>query len=312
MANWTTDNIPDQSGRVIIVTGANSGLGYETTLALAQKNATVVMACRNQTKGAEARDQVLAKVSHAQVDLMALDLGDLASVRTFAEQFREKYSRLDVLINNAGVMAIPRTETADGFEMQFGVNHLAHFALTGLLIDLLVATPKSRVVSVSSFGHVMGKIDFDDLMGQEKYTRYGAYGQSKLANILFANELQKRLRAVGAETISLSAHPGLSSTNLQSTSTHHSGALLERILYPIMMNTVAQSAAMGALPQLYAGTADDANGCDYIGPRWMHTRGYPKKVRADKSAYDETIAKRLWEVSEELTGVRYTALGQSN
>lgn len=308
MANWTTDNIPDQTGRIIIITGANSGLGYETTLALAQKNATVVMACRNQTKGAEARDQVLANASGAQVDLMALDLGDLSSVRTFAEQFREKYSRLDVLINNAGVMAIPRTETVDGFEMQLGVNHLGHFALTGLLIDLLIATPKSRVVSVSSFGHVTGKINFDDLMLKENYTRYGAYGQSKLANILFANELQKRLSAIGAKTISLSAHPGLSATNLQSTSTHHSGALAERIIYPIIMNTVAQSAAMGALPPLYAGFSDDANGCDYIGPRWMHTRGYPKKVRADKSAYDENTAKRLWEVSEELTGVQYTAL----
>lgn len=311
MANWTQDDIPEQSGHVVIVTGANSGLGYETTLALAKKNATVVVAARNMSKGKKAQDDILAQVSNADLHLMQLDLGDLASVRTFANEFQAKFERLDILINNAGIMAIPRSETTDGFETQFGVNHLGHFALTGLLIEILMNTANSRVVSVSSSANYFGNMNFDDLMGEQDYSRYGAYCQSKLANVVFANELQKRLTAMNADMISLSAHPGLSHTNLQSTSTDHSGSVIESILYPIMMNTMAQSQAMGALPQLFAATAPQANGCDFIGPNFMGLRGYPKKVRANKDAYDETIAKRLWEASEALTGVRYTALEQA-
>lgn len=308
MANWTTDNIPDQTGRVVIVTGANSGLGYETSLALAQKNATVIMACRNLIKGATARDEVKKHAPNAQLDLMELDLGSLESVRTFAKNFRAAYDRLDVLINNAGIMAIPRRETADGFETQLGVNHLGHFALTGLLIDMIVATPGSRVVSVSSGANYMGTMDFDDLMGEKEYTRYGAYSQSKLANVLFANELNRRLSEAGVDSISLSAHPGYANTNLQGTSVSHSGALLDRLLYPITNRIMAQSQTMGALPQLYAAIAPEANGCDFIGPNFFNMRGYPKKVRANEDAYNEGIAARLWAVSEELTGVRYTAL----
>ncbi len=310
MARWTTKDIPDQSGRVVIVTGANSGLGYETSLALAEKNATVIMACRNMSKGQDALNQVKAKVPHATVELMQLDLGSLASVNVFAETYRANYDRLDLLINNAGIMGIPRGETADGFEIQFGVNHLGHFALTGLLIDLIIQTPNSRVVSVSSSANFFGTMNFDDLMGEQSYTRYGAYSQSKLANILFANELQKRLEEAGVNTISLSAHPGYSSTNLQSTSTAHSGALIERILYPVLGRVMAQSQAQGALPQLYAAVSPDANGCDFIGPHFMNMRGYPKKVRAKADAYDEEIAKRLWEASEKLTGITYSALEQ--
>ena len=308
---WTSKDIPDQTGRVAIVTGANSGLGYETSLALARKNAIVVMGCRNKAKGEEARNEVLAHVSNAKVELIPLDLGDLASVRDFAEAFHAKYDRLDILINNAGIMAIPRSETVDGFETQFGVNHLGHFALTGLLLERLVQTPGSRVVSVSSTANYIGSINFDDLMGEKEYSRYGAYGQSKLANVLFANELQKRLAEAGADTISLSAHPGYANTNLQGNSTEHSGAFLERLLYPITNSILAQSQEMGALPQLFAATAPEANGCDFIGPNFLNTRGYPKKVRPNKDAYNAGIARRLWEISETLTGVQYQALDRA-
>jgi hypothetical protein len=191
------------------------------------------------------------------------------------------------------------------------VNHLGHFALTGLLLERLLQTPGSRVVSVSSTANYIGKINFDDLVGEKAYSRYGAYGQSKLANVLFANELHRRLAAAGKDTISLSAHPGYANTNLQGTSTAHSGALLERLLYPITNNILAQSQAMGALPQLFAATSPEANGGDFIGPNFMNTRGYPKKVRPNKDAYDADIARRLWEMSESLTGVHYAALEQA-
>jgi protochlorophyllide reductase len=305
---WTLNNMSDQTGRVAIVTGANSGLGYETSLALAQKNATVIMACRNLKKGEAALRDVRSKAPNASVELMQLDLGDLSSVRSFAEGFQSKYDRLDILINNAGIMAIPRSETKDGFETQFGVNHLGHFALTGLLINLLLKTENSRVVSVSSSANYRGTINFDDLMGEKEYTRWGTYAQSKLANVLFANELQRRLTAIGADTISLSAHPGLAATNLQTTSTSHSGNRVEGLVYSLLGPLLAQSQAQGALPQLFAATDPDANGGDFIGPDFMNMRGYPKKVRAKEDAYDEAIARQLWESSVELTGVSYAEL----
>lgn len=308
MAQWTENNIPDQTGRIVIITGANSGLGYETTLALAKKNATIIMACRNLSKGETALNDVLAQVPHATVTLMQLDLGSLDSVRAFAEKFRADYNQLDLLINNAGIMAIPRSETVDGFETQFGVNHLGHFALTGLLIDMIVQTPNSRIVNVSSSANYMGSINFDDLMGEKNYTRYGAYGQSKLANVLFSNELQRRFVAAGVSTIAVSSDPGLSNTNLQTNTSDQSGNILERLFYPVVMNTMAQSQAMGALTQLFAATASEANGCDYISPSFMGMRGHPKKAKANQTAYDEATAKRLWQVSEELTGITYPEL----
>lgn len=310
--HWTIKDMPDQAGRIVVVTGANSGLGYETTLAFAQKNATVVMACRNLKKGAEARDEVLAQFPNATLDLMELDLGSLASVRSFAEAFHANYSQLDLLINNAGIMAVPRSETVDGFETQFGVNHLGHFALTGLLLPKLLSTPGSRVVSVSSIASYGADIKFDDIMHEQGYARYMMYGQTKLANVLFANELQRRLATAGANTISVSAHPGVSNTNLQSTTVGHSGNPFERVIYGmIVMPLLSQSQAQGTLPQLYAATAADVNGCDFIGPDFMRLRGYPKKEQADAKAYDESIAQRLWEVSVELTGVDYAELAQA-
>ena len=302
--SWTTDQIPDQTGRVAVVTGANSGLGYETALALARKGAQVVMGCRNAAKSEAAVQAIRAAAPGALLTPLPLDLADLASVRRFAAAVLAGGLRLDLLVNNAGVMAIPRCETADGFEMQIGVNHLAHFALTGLLMDRIMQTPGSRVVTVSSMAADGGRIAFDDLHGWNSYTRYGAYSQSKLANLLFAFELQRRLVKAGSSTLSLAAHPGLSATELQDNTAQSSGSLWERVVYPVMHATLSQSAAAGALPQLYAATATGVTPGGFYGPR-LKVRGAPVEAHAPSAAYDEAAAARLWEVSEELTRVGY-------
>ncbi len=293
--HWTAIDIPDQSGKVAIVTGANSGIGYDTARELAKKYATVIMACRNTAKGDKAAQMVLDVYPQAKVKVMQLDLADLETVRSFAKRFRSGYDRLDMLINNAGIMAVPYGVTEDGFERQFGTNHLGHFALTGLLIDLLLNTEGSRVVTISSTAHLMGSINFDDLNGEKSYFKWGAYGQSKLANLLFAYELQRRLAAAGSSTISVAAHPGYTATNLQS-------GTFFNFLNPIF----GQDQAMGALPTLYAATSPEVNGCDYIGPDgFMEQRGYPKKVHSNGSSHDEATARKLWQVSEEMTGVKF-------
>jgi protochlorophyllide reductase len=232
---WTQNDMPDMTGKVVIITGANSGLGLESTKALAAKGATVVMACRSLGKAEQAKAEVLQQTPNARLDVMALDNASLESVRAFAEAFKAKYERLDILLNNAGVMAIPRTETKDGFEMQLGVNHLAHFALTGLLLDLLTNTPGARVHSTSSSAAFGGSINFADLMGEKAYSRWTAYGQSKLANALFATELNRRLKAAGHNTLANSSHPGLVMTNLQTNSLQESGAPFGRTaaLWPV-------------------------------------------------------------------------------
>jgi NAD(P)-dependent dehydrogenase (short-subunit alcohol dehydrogenase family) len=309
MSHWTTEEIPDQTGRVAIVTGANSGLGLETTIALAQHGAHVVMACRNTERMQRARLQVLRAVPDADLALMILDLASLAAVHDFADKFRANYDRLDLLINNAGVMAPPRRESADGFELQFAVNHLGHFALTGLLLDLLLETPGSRVVTVSSGVAFMGEIRFDDLQWEQSYSRYGAYGQSKLANVLFAQELQRRLHASGATTLSLVAHPGFADTDLQENAAEATGSRAEAFMYRVIKGAgLAQSAAQGALPQLYAATAPDARGGAFYAPHFLSMRGYPQEIDPPKAANDLETAARLWRVSEELTGVHYEAL----
>jgi NAD(P)-dependent dehydrogenase (short-subunit alcohol dehydrogenase family) len=304
VSKWTINDIPDQTGRVFIITGANSGLGYESTLALARKNARIVMACRNMEKGEVAAEAVRQQVPQADLDLMQLDLASLDSIHNFAAAFQARYARLDVLMNNAGVMAIPRRETTDGFEMQFGVNHLGHFALTGRLLPLLLRTPGSRVVTVSSMVHLVGRIYFDDLRVRNNYSRYCAYGQSKLANVLFAFELQRRLAAVGNDTISVAAHPGYAATELQSTSTTTSNATLEGLSYKIGNNLMAQSAATGAVSQLRAAVDPGVQGGEFWGPRFT-AFGQARPGRAQKNAYDPDIAARLWQRSEELTGVRF-------
>lgn len=303
---WTQNDMPDMTGKVVIITGANSGLGLESTKEIAAKGATVVMACRSLRKAEEAKADVLRQVPQAKLDVMALDNASLDSVRAFAAAFKAKYDRLDLLLNNAGVMAIPHAKTEEGFEMQFGVNHLAHFALTGLLLDLLTSTPNARVHNVSSSAAFGGKIYFDDLMGDKTYNRWAAYGQSKLANAVFATELNHRLKAAGYDTIANSSHPGLVMTNLQTNSLQQSGApLSERILYGLIGPLIGQDIRMGVLPQLYAATAPGAKGGVFYGPKTFRVRGYPAEQPCNDALDDAALRQRFWEVSEELTGVRY-------
>ncbi|MFN2201066.1 MAG: oxidoreductase [Caldilineaceae bacterium] len=302
---WTKMDIPDLTGKVIVVTGANSGLGLECTKAFAEKGATVVMAVRNLQKGEAAAAEVHSVTPNASLEVMKLDNADLNCVRDFADAFQANYERLDILLNNAGLMAIPRQETVDGFEMQLGVNHLAHFALTGLLLDLITSTPHARIHNVTSSANWGGHINFDDLMGEEEYSRWGAYGQSKLANVFFTFELQKRLSAAGYDTIANTSHPGFVISNLQSNSVEQSGTKVEGVLYKIAGPFLAQDISMGVLPMLYAMTAEEAKGGALYGPRRFRMRGYPAEQKANDEAYDADALRRFWEVSEELTGITY-------
>ncbi len=303
---WTLKDMPDMTGKIVIITGANSGLGLESTRAITAKGATVVMACRNLTKAENAKSEVLRTVPSGTLDVMQLDNASLDSVRAFADAFKAKYDQLDLLLNNAGVMAIPRTETADGFEMQIGVNHLGHFALTGLLLDVITATPGARIHSTSSSAAFGGRINLDDLMGEQSYNRWTAYGQSKLANAVFATELNRRLKAAGHDTIANSSHPGLVMTNLQANSLEQSGRpLLERLAYPIAERLLAQDVSMGILPQLMASTAPEAKGGVFYGPKTMRVRGYPAEQKCNSALDDATLLKRFWEKSEQLTGISY-------
>jgi NAD(P)-dependent dehydrogenase (short-subunit alcohol dehydrogenase family) len=306
---WTTDEIPDQQGKVAVVTGGNSGIGYEAALALAKKGAHVVLAVRSAEKGQAAARAIKGAHPAATVETMALDLSDLGSVRGFAEAFLKRFTRLPLLINNAGVMALPFRQTKDGFEMQFGTNHLGHFALTGLLLPAILAAPQSRVVTVSSGMHLRGVMDFANLDGSRSYGRWRAYAQSKLANLLFAYELQRRLATIGADTISVGCHPGYAATNLQTAGPKMDGSRLSERISAIGNRLFAQSAAMGALPTLYAATAPDVNGCDYIGPvGFIQMYGAPGKTPSSARSYDPVVAAQLWQVSEQLTGVRYEML----
>jgi NAD(P)-dependent dehydrogenase (short-subunit alcohol dehydrogenase family) len=299
---WTAADIPDQHGRVAVVTGANSGLGLVTARRLAAAGATVVLACRNEGKAEAAAAEIVRRSPGASVEVGRVDLGDLASVERFAADQVARHDRLDLLVNNAGIMYTPRGTTTDGFELQFGTNHLGHFALTGRLLPALLGTDGARVVTVSSLEHRRGHLRLDDLMAEQKYGRYRAYRQSKLANASFGIELDRRLRAAGAGLLSVVAHPGYSATNLQFT-----GPLMpDRVLAAIGNRVLAQSADMGALPQLYAATAPGVEGGSYIGPGGMgEMRGHPKVVRAIDEANDPAIARQLWEASERLTGVAY-------
>ena len=302
---WTQKDIPDQKGKVVIVTGGNSGIGYEAALALSGRNADVILAVRSADKGEEAASQIRQLYPQAQIAVMALNLADLKSVRAFAESFLASHDRLDILINNAGVMALPARKTVDGFEMQFGTNHLGHFALTGLLLPALKKTPGARIVTVSSGVHVSGDIHFDDLQWEKKYDRWGAYAQSKLANLLFAYELQRRFAGTGIKAISVSCHPGYAATNLQYAGPQMEGSAFALWLSRTGNALFAQKQDIGALPTLFAAVAAEVNGCDYIGPAGG-MRGYPQKVKSNNKSYDEALAKRLWIVSEKLTGVVYS------
>jgi len=293
MSRWTATHIPDQTGRVAVITGANTGLGYETATALAAKGARVVLAVRNLDKGKAAADLITRAHTGADVSVTELDLTSLQSVRDAADQIRAGFDQIDLLVNNAGVMMAPKSTTRDGFELQFGTNHLGHFAFTGLLLDRLLATPLSRVVSVSSNGHRVGRIRFDDLQSTRRYSRMGAYGQSKLANLLFTYELQRRLS--GTDTIAVAAHPGGSDSEL---SRYLPGAL------QLAFGPLSQSTEMGALPTLRAATDPGVSGGEYYGPGGLlEMRGYPELVASSGRSHDVDVARRLWTVSEELTGV---------
>lgn len=308
--DWTRDHIGDLTGRQVLITGANSGIGFETAQLLADRGATVTLGCRDAKRGHDALERVRAAVPDAQIQLLELDLADLASVTAAAERWRADHDRLDVLINNAGVMAPPLRRTSDGFELQFGVNHLGHFALTGRLLDALLAADQPRVVTVSSLAHQMGEIAFDDLnWTHRRYRAFKAYAQSKLANLLFTFELQRRSVAAGVALDALAAHPGYAATELQARGPQMRGAALTERLSSLANRLFAQDAAHGALPTVVAATRPDAQGADYWGPDGRFgTRGLPARTPVSAAATDLTAAAQLWDRSEQLTGVTYDAL----
>jgi len=307
-SKWTAAQIPTQAGRTALITGANSGIGYRAALELARHGAHVLLGCRNYEKGHAALDRLLREVPGAAAELVELDMASLASIRAFAAAFAARGIALDLLINNAGVMALPKRElTADGFERQFGTNHLGHFALTGLLMPQLLAASAPRVVTVASLAHRNGKIDFDNLQSERNYKPWDAYGESKLANILFANELNRRAVAAHSKLVSIPVHPGVSATNIIANGPGSSGpkAMVLKLLAPLIM----QPDAAGALPTLYAAASPQARGGEYIGPDGlMEMKGSPVVVKPRPKALDQAVGQRLWTVSEELTGVVYPSL----
>lgn len=306
ITHWTTANLPSQRGQLAFVTGANSGVGFQAALALARAGASVILGCRNRAKAEAAQARIRAAVPAAQLELADLDLARLDSVRAAAARFLDSGRPLDLLINNAGVMALPeRCTTPDGFELQLGTNHFGHFALTGLLLPAVLAAPAARIVTVSSIAHRGATLDFGNLNWEHGYKPWPAYRRTKLANLLFAFELQRRLARVQAPAVSIAVHPGVSNTNLFNAGPGQGGGLIAKIV-PLFIPLVAQSEAQGALPTLYAATASDVHGGAFYGPDgWRQMRGFPVEVRPEPQAQDEALATRLWDVSEEATGVRY-------
>lgn len=297
MKKWNTNNIPDQTGRVLIITGATSGLGKEATRVFAEKNATVIMAVRNTAKGEEVAAEFKKAMPNAKIKVRKLDLGSLASAKSFSEGIIAGYNHLDILINNAGVMTCPFSKTEDGFEIQMGTNHLGHFALTGLLMPLLKSTKGSRIVATSSIAHRQGNIDFEDINWEErKYNTTKAYGDSKIANLYFAYELARKLKDDPNAPVVTSAHPGWTSTELQ----RHS--LMFRILNPLF----SQNVENGVLPTLRAATDENAKAGDYFGPSgFQELKGAPIIVKSNEISYNKVNAKRLWDLSEKLTGIKF-------
>ncbi|MCP3685894.1 MAG: SDR family NAD(P)-dependent oxidoreductase [bacterium] len=306
---WTSEDIPDLTSKVIIVTGANSGIGFETAKELSRKGAKTILACcdiegnKYTSKGALAK--IKEEIPDASVEIIHLDLASLNSIHEFADEFKNKYERLDVLVNNAGIWACPHLKTEDGFEKQLGVNFLGHFALTGLLMDHLKKTPKSRVVNVSSLAHKPCKIDFQNLMFEKGgYKPHETYRRSKLAKLLFTYELQRRFQSVGVNCISVAAHPGTTKTNL---SRYRTKEVFWKIFFPILNAMLAQNTPIGALPTLRASVDLEVKGGDYYGPRGVfETRGHPVKVKSTKESHNKENAKELWEISEKLTKIRYS------
>ncbi|MDH6610064.1 NAD(P)-dependent dehydrogenase (short-subunit alcohol dehydrogenase family) [Streptomyces sp. SAI-208] len=306
MAGWSVEDVPELDGRVAVVTGANSGIGYAAARGLARAGARVLLACRSETRGVEARDRLAGEVPGADVEFARLNLADLASVREFASAY--PYGRLDLLVNNAGVMALPYGTTADGFETQFGTNHLGHFALTGLLLPTILATPAARVVAVSSTMHALANIDIDDLNSERRYRRWVAYARSKTANLLFVHELARRLAAHGSDVIAAAAHPGYAATNLQAAAPRMAGRRAAERFMQVGNRFFAQSADAGALPTLYAATAPGVAPDSFTGPSLAGWRGSPAPSWRAPWTRDDRASRRLWAASEELTGVTYDAL----
>lgn len=296
-SKWDAGNIGDQNGKIAVVTGSSSGIGYETARILASKNASVIVAVRNLQKGQTAAEKIKREFTGADLKVMELDLSDLKSVERFADDFKKQYKQLHLLINNAGVMIPPYSKTKDGFELQFGTNHLGHFALTAHLIGMLKNTPASRIVNVSSMAHTRGNIDFEDLNWEKrKYNAWSAYGDSKIANLYFTYELSRKLEKDVKNPTVVAAHPGWTATELQ----RHSGFM------SFLNNIFAQNIQMGALPTLYAAVAEDVKTGEYFGPSgWKEIKGYPQKVDSIPLSKDEKIAQKLWKVSEKFTGVSF-------
>ena len=300
--NWTVNEIPNLTGKIALITGANSGIGYEAAKEFSRKGAHTILATRSVAKGTDTEKRIRAEIPDAKLEPMVLDLASLKSVRAFADTFNATHTRLDLLINNAGIMMVPYGTTEDGFEQQFGTNHLGHFALTGMLIDLLLKTPNARVVNVSSNAHRFADLDFDNLMfdNEEAYTPMKSYGNSKLANLLFTYEMQRLLEAQNANMIAVTAHPGISTTNLAN---HLAHPFLMKTLTPLF-SWMLQDAAMGALPSIRAAVDPNVVGGQYFGPDGRNQqKGYPVVVPSNDASHKTEDARRLWEVSEELTGV---------
>ena len=298
---WTAADVPGQSGRIAVVTGANSGIGFEAAAVLARRGAHTVLACRDTGKAEDAVARLSAAVPEASVSVVRLDLASLESVRAAADQILAAHDRIDLLINNAGLMWPPYGKTTDGFELQFGTNHLGHFALTGLVLEAMLPVPGSRVVTVSSSGHRAGRINFADLQSERHYGRMAAYAQSKLANLMFTYELQRRMHAAGAPTAALAAHPGVAFTEL----TRNLPGVIQAT-YPAIGGLFTQSAAMGALPTLRAATDPAAAGGEYYGPGGLwQAKGYPVQVSSNAKSRDQAAQQRLWDESVRLTGVTY-------
>lgn len=302
--NWTTEFVPDLTGKTIIVTGGNSGLGFESVKVFTEKGSHVVLACRSVDKGEKAKAEILNKFPEGKIEVAELDLADLESVRKFSENFQQKYSRLDVLLNNAGIMTTPYFKTKDGFEGQMGTNHLGHFALTGLLLPVLKNTPISRVVNVSSMAHKQGKMDFNNLLfdNGKGYSPMKSYGRSKLGNLLFTYELQRFFEANKIDTISVAAHPGVSQTELFR---YLDKKWYFRLVRPLF-NVLFQDGKMGALPQIRASVDPHVEGGEFYGPNgFMELKGYPVKVQSNSRSHITEDARKLWEVSERLIGVKF-------
>ena len=303
---WLNQYLPDLSGKTIIITGANSGIGYEAARLLAYKGAHIVLTSRNIERGKQAASNIRSQIPNASIKVEQLDLAELDSIAAFSKRVLRSYDRIDVLINNAGVMALPYQKTRHGFEMQFGTNHLGHFALTGRLMPRLLKNPHARIVTVSSSAHQIGKISFDNLHWDIGYKRWKAYGQSKVANLFFTYELQRKLNTAGSSAIAVAVHPGWAATNLQTAAPIMENSRFKTRLYSWLNTQFAQSAEMGALPTVYAAAAEKVRGGQYVGPDgFSEAKGFPKITKSNNYSYNKEIAAQLWQVSEKLTGVHF-------